>query len=219
MWLGESELEDASRLVPPRGSARGARDGASSRGGRTSADDPLDRRETEPEDVSDVSLVGAVAVFRGERGGWRAHEHVVRQAPRLAHLAQAAGAVAVVFLWPDRAPKYPPRRACCPAPTSTRRCACPRSARPHRRSRRWSEPTGVSPKRDETKLSPGGARVLAEPRDGEGSAARAARRCGAALVRAHVAAPQRTRRRGAREPARQLRRGARARPALARARA
>ena len=45
-----------------------------------------------------VSLVGAVAVFRGANGGWRAHELLIRQAPRLVLLAQAAGAVAAVFL-------------------------------------------------------------------------------------------------------------------------
>ena len=189
MWLGESELEDASRLVPPRGSARGARDGASSRGGRTSADDPLDRRETEPEDVSDVSLVGAVAVFRGERGGWRAHEHVVRQAPRLAHLAQAAGAVAVVFLWPDRAPKYPPAQSLLPSPNFDTPLRVPAFCAPasafaemERADWRLSE-TGETPRGTEPQPR-WEARVLAEPRDGEGSAACVARRCGAALVRA-----------------------------------
>lgn len=187
MWLGESELEDAveaeARLTPPRGvgSARGARDGASSRGGRTSADDPPDRRETEPE-TEDVSLVGAVAVFRGERGGWRAHEHVVRQAPRLAHLAQAAGAVAVVFLWPDRAPKYPPAQSLLPSPNFDTPLRVPAFCAPAsafaEMERRQQTPTDVEPQpRWE-------ARVLAEPRDGEGSAACVARRCGAALVRA-----------------------------------
>jgi hypothetical protein len=219
MWLGESELEDAveARLTPPRGvgSARGARDGASSRGGRTSADDPPDRRETETE-TEDVSLVGAVAVFRGERGGWRAHEHVVRQAPRLAHLAQAAGAVAVVFLWPDRAPKYPPRAE--PAAQPQLRHAAARAR--VLRARVGVRGDGETPTDAATGTSApvGGARSRRAPRRRRQRGVRRAamrRRARAG----HVAAPQRTRRRGAREPARQLWCGARARPALARARA
>ena len=80
---------------------------------------------------------------------------------------------------PIARPSTPPRRACCPAPTSTRRCACPRSARPRRRSRRWSERTGVSPKRERRRevlsLSPGGKRAFSPSPATEKAARRASR--------------------------------------------
>ena len=212
--LGDSEPDDA--LAHAGGTASRAREGSDAQGGRnpqTSAvpaeaaadaapDDPLETGELETEtetetETEDVSLVGAVAVFRGERGGWRAHEHVVRQAPRLAHLAQAAGAVAVVFLWPDRAPKYPPTQSLLPSPNFDTPLRVPafcapasafaeieraqsreaieseRGATPAPRNAAWEARVGAGRSRDE-----------------EGSAACVARRCGAALVRAMARRPR-----------------------------
>jgi hypothetical protein len=197
MRLDEMELDDASSLA--RASARRLREDPNAQGGRTSAV-PMDtaadtdaentadarERDHDEDEDEDVSLAGAVAVFRGERGGWRAHEHVVRQAPRLAHLAQAAGAVAVVFLWPDRAPKYPPTQNLLPSPNFDTPLRVPAFCAPasafaemeHALARtRASESERTSRVAWE-------ARLRAEPLDGEGSAACVARRCGDALVRA-----------------------------------
>ena len=197
MRLDEMELDDASALA--RASARRMREDPNAQGGRTSAV-PMDtaadtdadttadahERDHDEDEDEDVSLDGAVAVFRGERGGWRAHEHVVRQAPRLAHLAQAAGAVAVVFLWPDRAPKYPPTQNLLPSPNFDTPLRVPAFCAPasafaemeHALARtRASESERASRVAWE-------ARLRAEPLDGEGSAACVARRCGDALVRA-----------------------------------
>ena len=94
-----------------------------------------------------------VAVFLAKDGDWSAHDAMVKQAPRLAHLAQSRGAVGVIFLWPDRTPGDPvqppprqpqlrhrardPRRDASPRAISTR---YPR--RPPRGGSRPSRPRG-----------------------------------------------------------------------------
>ena len=208
MLLDEAELGDASARAGGGACAR-VSGHASARGGRASAV-PADAAaparadrfpeangggETGSED-EDVSLAGSVAVFRGERGGWRAHEHVVRQAPRLAHLAQAAGAVAVVFLWPDRAPKYPPTQSLLPSPNFDTPLRVPAFCAPAAafadievaQSRKAFETDrGATPPSRNVAWE---ARAHAgQSRDEEGSAACVARRCGAALVRAMARRP------------------------------
>ena len=66
------------------------------------------RDERAKSESSPASVRGGVAVFLAKDGDWSAHEAMVKQAPRLAHLAQSRGAVGVIFLWPDRAPGRPP---------------------------------------------------------------------------------------------------------------
>jgi hypothetical protein len=63
-----------------------------------------------------VSIRGGVAVFRAKGGDWTAHVAMIKQAPRLAFLAQAAGAAAVVFLWPRRPTRHPPVQPLLPSP-------------------------------------------------------------------------------------------------------
>ena len=131
--------------------------------------------------TSNVSLAGAVAVFRACGGAWSAHSHMIRQAPRLTYMAQAAGAVAVVFLWPDRSPKYPPTQALLPSPnfdTPTRIPAftAPASAFAEAGRSISIENTSTNGLWD--------ARLRVGSLDDEGSAVKIAQRCGAVLTRA-----------------------------------
>ena len=41
---------------------------------------------------------------------------IVKQAARLAYLAQSRGAVAAIFLWPQRAARHPPVQPLLPSP-------------------------------------------------------------------------------------------------------
>ena len=72
-------------------------------GGDVGSNDATNALESSPESVR-----GGVAVFLAKDGDWSAHEAMVKQAPRLAHLAQSRGAVGALFLWPDGAPGRPP---------------------------------------------------------------------------------------------------------------
>ena len=63
-----------------------------------------------------VSIEGGVAVFRAKDGEWSAHVAMIKQASRLVYLAQSAGAVAAIFLWPKREARHPPVQPLIPSP-------------------------------------------------------------------------------------------------------
>ena len=150
-----------------------------------------------PSSAPPVSLAGCFVMFKAKDHDWRAFEAMTRQAPRLTHLAAAAGAVAVAFLWPEREPKYPPAQCLCASPNFDVPVGIPAFVLPHaffsvvcrdKDSAGDEEPeiggdlmTAVNG-RWEARV---GARAA-----GDGAAARLAARCGDALRDACAARPE-----------------------------
>ena len=198
MWLGESELEDAAASFPRVGPrARRARR-PPSRGGRTSADDPLDRRETEPEDVS-TSLWSAPSPCSAASApaGARTSASSGRRLASRTWRSRRRGCG--VFLRPDRAPGAPPRAEPAAQPQLRHAAARARVLRA-RIGVRGDGASRLASLRNGTKRNSapvGSARSRRAPRRRRQRGVRRAA-CGARSCAASVAA-QRTRRRGARE--------------------
>ena len=150
-----------------------------------------------PSSAPPVSLAGCFVMFKAKDHDWRAFEAMTRQAPRLTHLAAAAGAVAVAFLWPEREPKYPPTQCLCASPNFDVPVGIPAFVLPHaffsvvckdKDSAGDEEPEiggdlmTAANGRWEARV---GARAA-----GDGAAARLAARCGDALRDACAARPE-----------------------------
>ena len=135
-------------------------------GGDVGSNDATNALESSPESVR-----GGVAVFLAKDGDWSAHEAMVKQAPRLAHLAQSRGAVGALFLWPDGAPGRPPVQPLLANPNYDIALGIPVATLPARDF-------------DAVLSSSAAGWIVSIAPAGEGSTTTVARRCGDALAEA-----------------------------------
>ena len=178
-WGGSDAGSDEVMIIDERAEPRLPSPAATNAARRLMREDPMaqgggdvgSNDATNALESSTESVRGGVAVFLAKDGDWSAHEAMVKQAPRLAHLAQSRGAVGALFLWPDGAPGRPPVQPLLANPNYDIALGIPVATLPARDF-------------DAVLSSSAAGWIVSIAPAGEGSTTTVARRCGDALAEA-----------------------------------